>query len=365
VPGIDDLRVTTLSVPTDAPESDGTLSWDSTDLVIVEVDAGGVRGLGWTYADAAAGAIVSGKLADALSGADVDDVPAAWMAMRRAVRNDGVGGLAAYALSAVDVALWDRFARSRNVPLAVALGAFRDAVPVYGSGGFCAYDDDRLAEQLGDWASAGMTMVKMKVGADPDADPHRVRIAREAIGPHVQLFLDANGAYAAREAVRRVHELDRAGSGIGWLEEPVSSRDREGLAFVRTHAPPHVAVAAGEYVAAPEDALALLQAAAVDILQADVTRCSGITSFRAIGALAAAYCVPLSAHCAPALHAHVACAVERLAHLEYFHDHVRIEGLLFDGTLEPQDGLLRFDRTRPGHGLALRSEAAEQFRDPR
>ena len=362
MPGIDDLRVTTLSIPTDAPESDGTLSWDSTEIVIVEVDAGGVRGLGWTYADAAAGAIVSGKLADALTGADVDDVPAAWMAMRRAVRNDGDRGLAAYALSAVDVALWDRFARSRDVPLAVALGAFRAAVPVYGSGGFCTYDDDRLVEQLGDWASAGMTMVKVKVGADADADPHRVRIARDAIGPDVQLFVDANGAYAAREAVRRVHELDRAGSGIGWLEEPVSSRDREGLAFVRAHAPPHVAVAAGEYVSAPEDALALLQAAAVDVLQADVTRCSGITGFRAIGALAAAYGVPLSAHCAPALHAHAACAVERLAHLEYFHDHVRIEGLLFEGTIEPQDGLLRFDRNRPGHGLALRSEAAEQFR---
>jgi L-rhamnonate dehydratase len=358
VPGVDDLRVTTRTIPTDAPESDGTLSWDSTGVVLVEVDAGGTSGLGWTYAGSGAGTVIKATLVDALDDIDVDDVPAAWMAMRRAVRNDSEGGLAARAISAVDVALWDRFARSRGVPLAVALGAFRSAVAIYGSGGFCSYDDARLADQLGDWASAGMTMVKMKVGADPDADPHRVRVAREAIGPDVQLFVDANGAYAARDAVHRAHELDRAGGGIRWLEEPVSSRDRAGLAFVREHVPPHVAVAAGEYVSDPQDALDLLQARGVDVLQADATRCGGLTGFRAIGALAAAHGIPLSAHCSPALHAHAGCAVERMAHVEYFHDHVRIEDLLFDGTLEPQDGMLHIDRTRPGHGLSLSANFA-------
>jgi L-alanine-DL-glutamate epimerase-like enolase superfamily enzyme len=358
VPVIDDLRVTTRTIPTDAPESDGTLSWDSTGVVLVEVEAGGATGLGWTYAGAGAAAVVEDKLVGALHGLDVDDVPAAWMAMRRAVRNDGGTGLAACALSAVDVALWDRFARSREVALATALGAFRDAVAVYGSGGFCSYDDDQLAQQLAGWASAGMTMVKMKVGADPEADPHRVGVAREAVGPGVQLFVDANGAYAAREGVQRAHELDRAGGGIRWLEEPVSSRDRAGLAFVRAHAPSHVAVAAGEYVSAPQDALDLLQAHAVDVLQADATRCGGLTGFRAIGALAAASGVPLSAHCSPALHAHAACAVERVAHVEYFHDHVRIEALLFDGTPEPREGRLHIDRTRPGHGLRLRARVA-------
>jgi L-alanine-DL-glutamate epimerase-like enolase superfamily enzyme len=356
MPVLDDLRVRARSIPTDAPESDGTLEWESTGVVLVEVDAGGVTGLGWTYADGAAAGLVSGKLADALDGLDLDDVPGAWMAMRRAVRNDGEGGLAGCAIAAVDIALWDRFARARGVALAVALGAFRDAVPVYGSGGFCSYDDARLAEQLGGWASAGMSMVKMKVGADPDADPHRVAVAREAIGPDVQLFVDANGAYAARDGVRHAHELDRAGGGIRWLEEPVSSRDRDGLAFVRAHAPAHVAIAAGEYVSTPQDALDLLGAGCVDVLQADATRCA-LTGFRAIGALAAAHGVPLSAHCAPALHAHAGCAVERLAHLEYFHDHVRIEDMLFDGVLAPEHGALRIDRTRAGHGLALRAEA--------
>jgi L-rhamnonate dehydratase len=358
MPALDDLRVSSLSIPTDAPESDGTLAWDSTGVVIVELEGAGASGLGWTYADAAAGEVVSRKLMPALDGCDLDDVPAAWMAMRRAVRNDGAQGLVMTAISAVDLALWDRFARARDLPLAVALGAFRDEVSVYGSGGFCSYDDRKLAEQLGGWAADGMRMVKMKIGADPEADPHRVDVARRAIGAGVELFVDANGAYAAREAVRRAHELDRAGGGITWLEEPVSSRDREGLAFVRERVPPHMAVAAGEYVSDPQDALELLRSRSVDVLQADATRCGGATGLRAIGALAAAHGVPLSAHCAPALHAHAACAVERLAHLEYFHDHVRIEQLVFEGAPEPQHGCLRFDRARAGHGLALRPRAS-------
>jgi L-alanine-DL-glutamate epimerase-like enolase superfamily enzyme len=346
--------VATRTIPTDAPESDGTLSWDATTIVLVQLAAGGHTGLGWTYADAAAGAVIEGKLADTVDGLDLDDVPAAWLAMRRAVRNDGETGLAACAISAVDVALWDRQARARGVPLATALGAFRDVVPAYGSGGFCSYDDARLTAQLGDWAAEGFRAVKMKVGREPDADPHRVRVARAAIGPDVKLYVDANGAWDARESVRRAWELDDAAGGIRWLEEPVSSRNRDGLRFVREHGPPAAAVAAGEYVWGPEDALELLTARAVDVLQADATRCCGLTGFRAIAALVAAHGVSLSAHCSPALHLHASCAAERMAPLEYFHDHVRIEAALFDDVPVPAGGRLRVDRTRAGHGLTLR-----------
>jgi L-alanine-DL-glutamate epimerase-like enolase superfamily enzyme len=282
------VRATALSVPTDGPggvESDGTLSWDATGVVLVEVEADGVTGLGWTYADAAAAALVEGKLTAALRGRDPDDVGAAWMAMRRAVRNDGATGLVACAVSALDVALWDRFARARDTPLAVALGAFGDTVPVYGSGGFCNYDDDRLRDQLAGWAAAGMGMVKMKVGADREADHHRVAVARAAVGDGVQLFVDANGAYDRREAVRCAHAF-AAQADVRWLEEPVSSHDRDGLRFVRDHAPAGLAVAAGEYAWGPEDARDLLAAGAVDVLQVDGTRCGGLTGFRAIAAMA-------------------------------------------------------------------------------
>lgn len=354
MPALEALRTHVRTIPTDAPESDGTLVWDATTVVVVEVQAGGITGLGWTYADGATAQIIDDKLVDALDGLDLDRVPEAWSAMRRAIRNDGPQGLATYAVSAVDVALWDRYARARQQPLAYALGAFRTAVEVYGSGGFCSYDDVQLTEQLRGWTAAGMTKVKMKVGADPDADPHRVAVARAAIGKDVQLYVDANGAYAPREAVTRAHELDRAGGGIRWLEEPVSSRDPKGLSFVRAHVPAHVAVAAGEYVSGPEDARDLLAAGAVDVLQADATRCGGLTGLRAIGALAAAHGVPLSGHCAPTLHLHGGCAIERLAHVEHFHDHVRTDHIIFDGVPEVRDGRLEIDPGRPGHGLTLR-----------
>lgn len=354
---VDALDVSTRTIPTDAPESDGTLVWDATTIVLVQLRAGDASGLGWTYADAATARIVQDKLAAALEGVDADDVPAAWMAMRRAVRNNGDTGLAACAISAVDIALWDRFARARRVPLARALGAFRSAVGVYGSGGFCSYDDDRLAQQLRGWARAGHRAVKMKVGADPEADPHRVRVARAAIGPGVALYVDANGAWDARDAVRHAHALDAAAGGLRWLEEPVSSRDVTGLRFVRDHVPPHLPVTAGEYLWSPQDALALLAAGAVDVLQADATRCLGLTGFRAIGALAAAYGVPLSAHCSPALHLHASCAVERIAPVEYFHDHVRIEAQVFDGVPAPAAGILTVQAARHGHGLTLASPA--------
>jgi L-alanine-DL-glutamate epimerase-like enolase superfamily enzyme len=278
-------------------------------------------------------------------------------ALRRAVRNDGGSGLAACAISAVDVALWDRWARARDVPLAVALGAFHDTVPVYGSGGFCSYDDAQLREQLGGWAKAGMKMVKMKVGADPDADVHRVVAAREAIGDGVQLFVDANGAWDRREAIWWAHAL-AAEADVRWLEEPVSSHDREGLRLVRDHAPAGVAVAAGEYAWGPEDARDLL--GVVDVLQLDATRCGGLTGFRAGAALAAAHGLAVSAHCSPQLHLHACCATERMAHLEYFHDHVRIESMIFEDAIEPVDGALHLDRGRAGHGLTLNRSAVER-----
>jgi L-alanine-DL-glutamate epimerase-like enolase superfamily enzyme len=102
---------------------------------------------------------------------------------------------------------------------------------------------------------------------------------------------------------------------------------------------------------------------AVDVLQVDVTRCLGITGFLAAAAAAAASQVDVSAHCAPQVSAHAATAVHRLRHLEYFHDHVRIESMLFDGVLMPEpNGLLRPDRSRPGHGLTFKWSDADAYR---
>jgi L-alanine-DL-glutamate epimerase-like enolase superfamily enzyme len=352
---VDELAVSAFTVPTDAPESDGTLEWDSTTIVIVEARAGAVRGLGWTYAPAAAAAVVDDLLADVVRGRHLDELGAIWLDCGARLRNAGRPGVAWCALSAVDIALWDLRARLLGVPLVSLLPACHDRVPVYGSGGFCSYTNDRLAEQLAGWVAQGIPRVKMKLGRHPEADPDRLDAARAAIGD-AELYVDANGAFTAKDAVRWAERYVEQWD-VRWFEEPVSSADFDGLRFVREHA--RLDVAAGEYAYVLPDFRSI--AGSVDCLQADVTRCGGITGLLRVNGLAAAHGLDLSAHCAPQLSAHAFCGVDRLRHLEYFHDHVRIESLLFDGVLEPVDGSLVPDRSRPGHGLTLKRAEAQRF----
>jgi L-alanine-DL-glutamate epimerase-like enolase superfamily enzyme len=353
------LDVHAYEIPTDEPESDGTLAWDSTTLVVVEAHGGGLTGIGYTYADAAAAGVVRGKLAPAVVGGDAFDVARAWGAMVHEIRNLGRPGIAGTAVSAVDVALWDLKARLLDVPLVVALDACRDSTPVYGSGGFTSYSLDRLATQLGSWVDEGLSRVKMKVGRHPASDPERVRVARAAIGPGAVLFVDANGAYSRKQALASAERF--ATYDVAWFEEPVTSDDLEGLRLVRDRAPVGMDVAAGEYGYDLPYFARMLDAGAVDCLQADVTRCGGITGFLRVAALCDARTIDLSAHCAPQVSAHACTAVWHLRHLEYFHDHVRIERLAFDGVLEPEaGGVLRPDRSRPGLGLELKRRDLER-----
>lgn len=350
---VDKVQVTVCTVPTDAPESDGTLAWDATTIVIVQAHGGGATGLGYTYGPAAIGRLIEDELAGVVQGRPVLDVPASWLAMRRAVRNFGGVGPSAMAMSAVDVALWDLSAQLLDVPLCTRLGRWHERVPVYGSGGFCSYSDERLAEQLGGWAREGMGRVKMKVGRDPERDRERLRVARDAIGPDVELFVDANGAFNRHEALHWATIY--AEYDVRYFEEPVSSDDLQGLALLRDRAPAGMAIAAGEYGFDLPYFRDMVRC--VGVQQADVTRAGGITGVLRVGALCQAHGVPFSAHCAPALSAHVCSAIQPLAHLEYFHDHVRLESLLFDGTLSPEGGVLEPDPDRPGLGLSLNDDA--------
>jgi len=357
---VEGIDVVACTIPTDAPEADGTLAWDSTTIVVVRAHADGRTGLGYTYADASAAELIRSKLADVVRGADALSPPAAWSAMQRALRNLGTESVAAMAVSALDTALWDLKARLLDLPLCDLLGVVHDSVPVYGSGGFTSYDEARLREQLHGWVAQGIPRVKMKVGSEPAMDPLRVHAARAAIGPNAELFVDANGAYERKQALAlacRFHGED----DVTWFEEPVSSQDLAGLRLLRDRAPAGMAIAAGEYAWRLADFEALLDAGAVDVLQADVTRCGGITELLRVDALCRAAQVPLSLHCAPALHAHPGTALTQLVHLEWFHDHVRIEEMLFDGRLAPRGGALRPDRSRPGNGLELREEEASRW----
>ncbi len=356
---VDHLRTAAYSIPTDEQESDGTLAWKQTTLVVVHAAAGGHEGIGYTYADLATAHLIDELLKEQVVGRNACDVPALWSKMTRAIRNLGRPGICSMAIAAVDNALWDLKGRLLDLPLATLLGAARECVSIYGSGGFTSYSIARLTEQLSGWASEGIPRVKMKVGRDPDADPDRVRAARQAIGPNVELFVDANGAYTRKQALQLAKVF--ADLGASWFEEPVSSDDLEGLRLLRDRAPAELEIAAGEYGYDAGYFRRMLEAGAVDVLQADATRCAGITGFLQAASLCVAFGLDLSAHCAPSVHLHPCSAIQRLRHLEYFHDHVRIEQMLFDGVATPREGALRPDLSRPGVGLELKNADAEAF----
>jgi L-alanine-DL-glutamate epimerase-like enolase superfamily enzyme len=358
-PPIGKVDVSCYTVPTESLESDGTLQWEKTTLVLVEATAGHQTGLGYSYADVATAKLVESLLSEVVHGRNSFDVPGAHAAMQHQIRNLGRPGIAAMAISAVDNALWDLKAKLLGVSLLDLLGAVRDGAKIYGSGGFTSYSIEKLQHQLGGWAANGIAMVKMKIGREPAADLARVRAAREAVGPDIELCVDANGAYSRKQALLQAEKF--AELDVRWFEEPVSSDDLEGLRLLRDRAPAGMHIAAGEYGYDHFYFRRMLAAGAVDVLQADATRCGGITGFLEAGTLSRAFEIPFSFHCAPALHAAPACAAPGFWVGEYFFDHVRIEGMFFEGVPRLVNGALVPDRARPGSGLELRRADAARF----
>lgn len=358
-PPIDAVKVQAFVVPTDRPEQDGTLEWRSTTAVVVEVEAGGMSGLGYGYSDRAAALLIRDHLTDLVVGGDAFAPTALWHAMRAHLRNLGTPGLGTMAVSAVDTALWDLKARLLGLPLARLLGQVRPEVRAYGSGGFTNYDDAEMVRQIEGWMELGLSAAKLKVGRDAGRDRQRVQRARDVLGPGATLMVDANGACSVSRALARAHAF--AEYSVTWFEEPVSSDDLDGLRRIAEAAPPGLEVAAGEYGHDTIYFRRMLEAGAVDVLQPDATRCGGVTGFLRAEALAEAFDRPLSAHTAPSLHTHLGCACRRVRHVEYFHDHARLEPLLFDGAIRPGGGVLAFDAGRPGLGLTLKQSDAARF----
>lgn len=358
-PRVERVEASAYRIPTDSPEADGTFEWDATTMIVVKAYAAGVTGWGYTYTDAAAVDLINGTLRAAISGCDVMAISCAWDCMIREVRNIGRPGLASCAISAVDCALWDLKCRVLDLPLITLLGEARESVPAYASGGFTSYPLPVLKERLAQWAEAGFASIKMKIGSRPQEDLRRVELARAAIGAAPALFVDANGAYTRKQALALAQELVQC--GVTWFEEPVSSDDLEGLRLLRDRAPGGMDIAAGEYGYDTFYFLRMLQHQAVDVLQADITRCGGVTGFCRAASLADAYGIPLSAHCAPALHLHPCCALPRVQHIEAFHDHVRIESMLLDGVIQAAHGALAPDRSRPGFGFEFKEQDAGRY----
>lgn len=357
---ITELTVSVYTVPTDSPESDGTFKWNSTTLILVETRAGNQSGIGYTYGDASIASFIHKNLRPLLTGQSPYDINKLFDVLSVAIRNDGHAGLAYMALSAVDAALWDLKAKLLNIPLCDLLGRTHDEALIYGSGGFTSYSETQLEKQLGDWSRQGFSAVKMKIGRHPYQDPKRIKVARSAIGKDTELFIDANGALKAKQALVLAEQL--SDSKISWFEEPVSSDDLAGLAFLRGKAPAHIRIAAGEYGYQLDYFKRMLQVGAVDVLQADATRCGGITGFLRAGYLSEAFHIPFSFHCAPALHVHPSLCLSGFYIGEYFHDHARIERLFFDGAPQPVNGHLKPDLSQSGFGLTFKQQDAKKYK---
>lgn len=360
---IDSVQATAYTIPTDAAESDGTASWHSTTMVIAAVTCDGITGTGWTYGPAACAQLITAQLAPVVEGRDPMSVPGTWLEMVHTVRNDTRAGVAGYAISALDVACWDLKARLLHRSLVDLFGRVHTEVPVYGSGGFTSYEEHQLTEQLTRWAhDQQIPRVKIKIGQDGGRDVardlDRIAQARAIIGPDTDLYVDANGAYSAKQAIRVMRAC--ADERVSWFEEPVSSNDLTGLRVVRDLV--DADVTAGEYGTDVGYFQRMCAAGAVDCLQIDATRCGGYTEWLRCAAVAAGHELTVSGHCAPNLHAHVAAATPNLRHLEWFHDHVRIEELAFTGVLDPRGGTITPDPTSPGHGLTLRAEELDSYR---
>jgi L-alanine-DL-glutamate epimerase-like enolase superfamily enzyme len=358
---IDEILVSAYTVPTDAPESDGTLAWDATTMVLVEARAGEVTGLGYTYADIGTAVLIRETLAKVVTGLDPMSIPSAWAAMVRQVRNLGRPGMSAMGISGVDNALWDLKSKLLNVPLLTLLGAARSELPIYGSGGFTSYSGKQLERQFGGWVEQGISRVKMKVGREPDQDLERVCIARKAIGSEPELFVDANSAYDRKQALYYMERF--AGDfDVRWMEQPLPPEDRFGMRFLRERSPTRMDITDGEYGYELPYFREMIESDAVDVVMADATRCCGISGFLKVGALCESWRLPMSSHCAPLLHLHPGCALPSMRHAEYFHDHIRIERMFFDGVPQPLDGALRPDLSVPGFGVTFRRADAEPYR---
>ena len=357
---IDSSRISAFTIPTDRPESDGTAQWDSTTVVIVELIADGTTGLGYTYTDAAAASIAKALIEREILKHNPLDIPAMHLALDRQVRNWGRPGLVSNAISAIDTALWDLKARVLGQPMSSLIGKVRNEIPGYGSGGFTSYTETELVDQLTQWAAEGFRCVKMKIGREPDRDLARVIAVQKALQGKAELYVDANGAYSRQQALEKAHKL--GDQGVRWFEEPVTSDDRTGLRYIVQRSPELMKIAAGEYIYVLNDARLMIEGEAVHVLQTDVTRCGGISNFIKIGHLCETYHLPYSAHTAPSIHATLCCCILPAINVEYFHDHVRIENMIFDGAVQPRNGVLKPDLSRVGLGLEIKHQDVASFR---
>ena len=334
-------------------------------LVKVLTDDGG-EGIGLTYAGDRAGSVVLAAVRDLLAplliGQDAYRVEGLWETLYRAGLLHGRTGSAMRALSALDIALWDRNARAAALPLWKFLGAYRtDSIPCYASGGYYRKGKtvQGLADEMATYVGHGFKAVKMKVGLlDLAQEQRRVAAAREAVGDGVLLMLDANNAWpdvaTALPFVRAFEPFSPF-----WLEEPFSPDDLESHARLAEKTP--ISIASGEIEAGRWRFKDMMDRRAVGVLQTDALVCGGITEWRRIAAIASAYGIPVCPHAWENIHIHLAASVPNAPFVEFFPDKgITILQCLLDSELSVSDGTAALP-SQAGLGFNFREETLSKF----
>ncbi len=361
---IQDIKTTVLSVPHLPGFQDATIrhivQGRSQCFVHVYTDRGLV-GLGLGGGTTAAREVIERTLKPILLGQNALHIEKLWDEMFWAIRGVGRKGLAFSALSAVDIALWDLKAKYYETPLYQLLGPYTESVPVYGSGGWTHFSlDELVAEQCG-YVERGMRAVKMKVGKDfghsEREDVARLAAVREAVGPDVQIFIDANNGYYAKQAIRLARVFEEY--DVGWFEEPVLADDIDGLAAVAKAI--DIPVATGEHEYTKYGFRDLIVRGGADIVQPDVGRVGGISEWMKVAHLAHAFNLPVAPHAYQLVHLHLACATPNLKIVECLGTVEAADRIFYTSFDEPRNGVWSPDPHKHGLGLELDPSAVKHY----
>ena len=357
---IREIETTVVSVPVRYPIRSAVRAADEVINVLVEVltdeGASGVAYVaGFTRGKAAAVVAMIGDFATVLQGTDATQIGAAWDRMWAAATLSGHTGIAMFALSAIDIALWDLQGELLHAPLHRLLGTRRTSVPAYASDGCWLHDDpSAVADEAAGFAATGFDTVKLRFGRrDTARDLATLDAVRRAVGDGVRLYVDVNQGWGREQARHYGRKL--ADYQVGWLEEPLPAEDVAGLAALRAElATP---ITAGENAYGNDGIRALIEAGAVATLMPDLQRIGGVTGWLTVHALAEAWRVPITSHLFPEISVHLLASSRMAGQLEW----VTWALPLLEEPLVVRDGAVAVP-DKPGLGIAFDRAAVARYR---
>jgi L-alanine-DL-glutamate epimerase-like enolase superfamily enzyme len=330
------------------------------ELVTVRINSeSGLDGVGYTYTVGAGGraiaSLINQELKALLLGQDARCIESLWEKMWWKLHWVGRGGLAAFAISALDVALWDINGRRYGEPLWRMLGGNSNRVKAYAGGVDLYHPLEQLLEQTRGNLQAGFRAIKMKVGRRVlRQDIERVKAVRELVGPDVVLMVDANMQWRVDEAIRAAQALQEF--DVFWLEEPTIPDDVDGhLRIAREGGLP---IAAGENLHTIYEFQAMMKQGCLAFPEPDLSNMGGISAWMKVARMSQAHNLPVTSHGVHDLHVHLLAAVPNASYLE-------VHGFGLDRFIEQPLQIVGGEAVasdRAGHGVAFKWDAMAEHR---